>query len=318
MRNQEIVIVGGGPAGAACAAKLVEAGLEPLIVDKQGFPRHKICAGWLTPGVFNALGLRPEEYPLDLTVFPYLRIYLRGIPVRRQGRQYAIRRKEFDHWLLNRSGAEFIQHEVKDIQPTDKGYRLDGEIEAEILIGAGGTHCPVYRKFYAGRAPRSGGQILALEDEFLQDTADPVCRLWFFENDLPGYAWYVPKKGGYVNIGVGGKADLLKKRGSTIKDQWDYLVNKLRRMGLVRKESLNPRGYVYYLRGDDPQTLDGNLYLVGDSAGLATLDMGEGIGPAILSGQRAAEAILGRDAYRLDGVPEFSLLPSWLRWLVKG
>ena len=316
MKEYEVVIIGGGPAGAACAGKLIQAGLKPLVVDKDLFPRNKVCAGWLTPEVFNLLGVLPENYPGQLSVFPYLKIYLNGFPIRRRGIQYAIRRLEFDYWLLNRCGAEVIQGEVKDIQVVNGKYCLDGEIKAEFLVGAGGTHCPVYRKFFASENPRSGTQIIALEDEIQEDWVDPICRLWFFENELPGYAWYVPKDGGYINLGVGGNAAILKQRESTIQSQWDYFVDKVRRLGLVKETSLDPLGSVYHLRGQDPAPFINNLYLVGDAAGLATLDMGEGIGPAIQSGQLAADAILGESPYNLNSVSSYSLLPAWLRWLI--
>ena len=315
---RQIVIVGGGPAGAACADKLVAAGLNPLVVDQAAFPRQKVCAGWLTPDVFDSLEMRPEEYPGDLSVFPNLKIYLNGFPLTRPGKQYAIRRMEFDHWLLDRSGAEVIQHEVKDIQLAAGKYLLDGQIECEVLVAAGGTHCPVFRHFYGERHPRNGAKIIALEDEFQEDWQDPVCRLWFFENGLPGYAWYVPKTGGYLNIGVGGNLEKLKQRETTIQDHWEYLVRKIRKLGLTRKKGLEPRGYLYHLRGKDPQRLAENLYLIGDAAGLATLDMGEGIGPAIQSGLLAAKAISGEASFSYHAVERYSLLPSWLRWFLPG
>lgn len=317
MIHHKVVIVGGGPAGAACAGRLVQAGRDPLVVDKQIFPRQKLCAGWLTPEVFKSLGVLPQDYPADLTAFPYLRVHLNGIPFRRRGMQYAIRRLEFDHWLLERSGASVIHHEVKDIQPNDGGYCLDGLIQAEILIGAGGTHCPVYRRFYAEKFPRNGARIITLEDELKQDRRDPVCRLWFFENRLPGYAWYVPKKGGYVNIGVGGNLASLKQRGLTIQEQWDYFLEKISRMDLVGDVDLDPNGYIYHLRGDDPVVVADTLYITGDAAGLATLDMGEGIGPAIQSGLLVAEAILNRSSCSFDSVSKYSLLPGWLQWLAR-
>lgn len=315
MIHHRVVIVGGGPAGAACAKVLVEAGENPLVLDKDTFPRHKVCAGWLTPDVFASLEMHPEDYPGDLSVFPYLKIYLNGFPLTRSGKQYAIRRMEFDHWLLDRSGAKVIQHEVKDIQLTEGGYCLDGQIECEVLVGAGGTHCPVFRHFYGERHPRSGAKIIALEDEFQENWQDPVCRLWFFENGLPGYAWYVPKSGDYLNIGVGGNLEKLKQRGTTIQDHWEYLVRKIRKLGLTRKKGLQPRGYLYHLRGKEPQRLAENLYVIGDAAGLATLDMGEGIGPAIQSGQLAGEAILTQSSFSVETVSKYSLIPRWLRWV---
>jgi len=314
MRHYQVIIIGGGPAGAACAWRLIQDGIDCLILDKQSFPRPKICAGWITPRVLRDLDFNPSEYPYDLTLFQ--RIYINGFPILRPGKQYAIRRVEFDNWLLERSGAPVIQHDVKEISKSEKGYMIDGEYSAEYLIGAGGTHCPVYHTFFSNDQKRTGAQIVALEEEFSTDWRDGGCRLWFLENGLPGYAWYVPKEGGYLNIGVGGNAALLKQSGSNIQDHWDYLVQKLQDLGLVSQKEFQPEGYVYYLRGkQDPSQL-GNAILVGDAAGLATLDMGEGIGPAVRSGLLAAESILDKSEYSLAAIPEYSLIPKILQWAV--
>lgn len=316
MRSYPVVIVGGGPAGSACARKLSEAGVDCLIIDKADFPRQKTCAGWVTPEVFRLLGILPEQYPHSLTVFPKLRISFKGFPVLRPGRQYAIRRLEFDSWLLGLSQSEVLKHEVKEVKRTGKGFILDGQIEASILVGAGGTHCPVGRWARRESGPRDGAQIVALESEYPLDWHDPACRLWFLENKLPGYFWYVPKAGGYLNLGVGGNAAVLKRIGSTIQDQWEYLVGKLLGSGLIQEAPPDPRGYVYYLRGSSPAPSTKDLFLVGDAAGLATQDMGEGIGPAIHSGQLAAESILHGNPYSVQHVSRYSLLPPGLRWLV--
>ncbi len=313
MRHHRIIIVGGGPAGSACAWKLVQAGVDCLVLDKKTFPRPKICAGWITPEVLRDLQFEPNDYPHRLTSFPFLKIFLKGFPIIRPGRQYAIRRVEFDHWLLQRSGAPVILHQVKKITLIDQGYSIDGKYSAEFLIGAGGTHCPVYHTFFSNNKPRTGAQIVALEEEFAIDWQDGDCRLWFFDNGLPGYAWYVPKKGGYLNIGVGGNAAALKDRGSSIQDHWEYLVKKLQDKGLVSVKDFQPEGYIYYLRGSQDQFKRGNIFLVGDSIGLATLDMGEGIGPAIQSGLNAAEAILGEKEYSISNIHKYSLVPSFLK-----
>ena len=316
MKHHQVIIVGGGPAGSTCARKLVKASVDCLVLDKENFPRQKTCAGWITPQVFTDIGVNPDDYPYDLTEFPRLKIYINGFPILRPGKQYAIRRIEFDAWLLNRSRAVFIPHEVKRIWLTDQGYCIDGLYTAEYLIGAGGTHCPVYHTFFNEGGIRSGVRIVALEEEYLANWSDPSCRLWFFENSLPGYAWYVPKKNGYLNIGVGGNSAVLRERGDRIQDHWDYLVHSLQESGMIRGRSFNPRGYIYHLRGADRLIYRENLYLVGDSAGLATLDMGEGIGPAIRSGFLAAESILNNTSYSAARIPKYSLLPPGLRWLV--
>src|SRR3989304_302592 len=57
MHSCDVLIVGGGPAGSTCAWQLVRAGLDVLVMDKQVFPRDKVCAGWVTPPVGKSLQL---------------------------------------------------------------------------------------------------------------------------------------------------------------------------------------------------------------------------------------------------------------------
>ena len=62
MDSCDLLIVGGGPAGSACAWKAVRGGLDTIILDKSPFPRHKVCGGWITPAVLEALQIEPREY----------------------------------------------------------------------------------------------------------------------------------------------------------------------------------------------------------------------------------------------------------------
>jgi flavin-dependent dehydrogenase len=146
-----------------------------------------------------------------------------------------------------------------------------------------------------------------MEEEFPYTNTDPHCRLWFLEDGLPGYSWYVPKANGFVNVGVGGQVEVLKDRGDTLKKHWNKLVEKLESMGLVRGHIYKPSGHSYYLRQRQSELRRGNAFLVGDAAGLATMDMGEGIGPAIHSGRLAAESILTGGNYSVDAIPRYSL-----------
>ena len=59
----DVVIVGGGPAGSACAWRLRQAGLEVVVIDKAIFPRDKVCAGWITPQVLDDLRDRSRRLP---------------------------------------------------------------------------------------------------------------------------------------------------------------------------------------------------------------------------------------------------------------
>ena len=309
MRTADAIVVGGGPAGSTCAWKLREAGLHVLVLDRATFPRVKLCAGWVTPGVLRDLDLDPGDYPYSFMTFDALRLHLKFLSVSSRARQHSIRRYEFDEFLLRRAGAEVIGHKVKTVREDHGDYVIDDAFRCRYLVGAAGTACPVYRSLFQASNPRSSSlQIATLEQEFAYDWQDPTCHLWFFDDGLPGYAWYVPKANAYLNIGLGGIADRLKARSGHLRDYWRLFTAKLEQRRLVRYGDFRPTGYSYYLRGDVDQVGNGNAYLVGDAAGLATRDMGEGIGPAVASGIRAARSIVDGVPYSLAGIDRFSEL----------
>jgi flavin-dependent dehydrogenase len=312
MINTKILIIGAGPAGAACAGHLQQQGVDCLVLDKHTFPRPKPCAGWTTPEVWQLLQTSPQEYPYGLTHFSSFQVSVKGIRFRLKTNQYAIRRYEFDAWLLEKYQIQPVTHTVRRIERCKDGFIVDDTYSCQYLIGAGGTNCPV-RRFIDAEREQLGHkkQILAMEDEFEYPVVDHHCHLWFFENRLPGYSWYVPKANGYVNVGVGGSAARMSDRGDSIKRQWRHLIDSLAASGLVIGHDYQPRGYAYYLREKSPAIRQGNAFLLGDSAGLATNDMGEGIGPAIQSGILAASAIVENKPYTIRSIPRFSL-PSLL------
>ena len=112
MENCDVLIVGGGPAGSSCAWKLRRAGLSVCVLDKARFPRDKVCAGWITPQVIEALELDLADYRKERVLQP-----VTGFRTGRIGHSeseieygrivsYGIRRREFDHYLLQRCGAQ--------------------------------------------------------------------------------------------------------------------------------------------------------------------------------------------------------------------
>jgi flavin-dependent dehydrogenase len=306
MEEADVIIVGGGPAGSTCAWKLRESGIDALILDKQQFPRTKLCAGWLTPKVVHDLKIDRHSYPYSMTKFNKLHIHLYGRRIPIKTTQYAIRRKEFDDWLIRRSHIPLIHHSVKHILKENGHYIIDQAFRCRTLVGAGGTNCPVYHTFFKNDAPRPAKKaIISLETEFPYDIADHNCYLWFYENKLPGYSWYVPKDE-VLNIGIGGKLSVLKSRNETIRQHWDYFLEKLQKLSLISHVDPQPRGYLYYLRNKQIKAQKGNVYLIGDAAGLATSDMGEGIGPAVESGLRAAAAISSGKKMSFKSIRKYS------------
>jgi flavin-dependent dehydrogenase len=310
------VIVGGGPAGSSCACALRDSGLEVMIVDRARFPRNKLCGGWITPLVLDELEITPDDYALGRTLQPItgFRLSAIGGPQVQVGGtdvvSYGIRRCEFDEYLLRRSGARIREGvTLTAIEPIDNGWLLNREIRARMLVGAGGHFCPVGR--YLGNKG-SPAPVLAQEIEFEMDAsqaarskvAGEIPEL-FFCRDMLGYGW-VFRKDNYLNVGLG-RADS-HEISRHVKDFVGYLA----KTRAVETPDGGIAGHAYGLFGrSQRKILDGGVLLIGDAAGLAYPESGEGIRPAIESGLIAAHAILSADGdYDAE---KLSLYPELLR-----
>lgn len=302
----DVVIVGGGPAGSTCAWTLRRLGVDCTVLDKAVFPRQKLCAGWITPRALQLLEM--DAYPHGITAFDRFHLHFHGRTLALRTRQYAVVRKEFDHWLLKRAAVPVRTHQVRNIRRHHDHWVIDDEFRCRFIVGAGGTHCPVYYHLFKPINPRARDrQIAAMEDEFWYEYADPNCHLWFWEHGLPGYSWYVPKTDGIVNVGVGGVISRIKARGSNIAHHWRHLTTKLRQLELVTGREFTTRGHNYFLRHNIRRIWTDGACVIGDAAGLATRDLGEGIGPAVRSGILAAHAIAEGKAATYTSIPAYSL-----------
>jgi flavin-dependent dehydrogenase len=316
VQTADVVVVGGGPAGSACARELASSGSDVVVLDRAIFPRTKLCAGWVTPEAMADLELDLADYPGRLLTFDKLHLHWKWLGVSHSSRQHSIRRFEFDNFLLQRSGARVLKHKVQNIERQDDEFVIDGKIHCRYLVGAGGTACPVYRSLFRQLNPRAHElQTATLEQEYRFDWRDGDCHLWFFRDGLPGYAWYVPKQKGYINIGLGGMSAKLKAGDKPLQFYWQQFIAHLRKLALIDDTELQPKGHSYYLRGSVDVVRSGNAFIVGDSVGLATRDMCEGIGPAVRSGRLAARAIAEGSEYTLDGLSRYSGRGFASKWL---
>jgi flavin-dependent dehydrogenase len=289
--------VGGGPAGSTCARELRRAGWDVVVADRAKFPRDKVCAGWLTPRVFELLELDPDEYRatgLTLQEITGFRTGLIGSdPIETQYSRvvsYAIRRCEFDEYLLRRSGARVLESTPIHTLHRDATIWVANEtIESPIVIGAGGHFCPVAKHLRGGTD--STPPVVAKEAEFrlARDAADrvPAYPELLFCRDFEGYGWCV-RKGDYVNIGIGRRDS--KQFANHVKD---FMALVQRRYAVTAPADAAWRGHAYLASGTGPRPLIGPaMLLVGDAAGLAYPERGEGISPAIESGHLAAETLI--------------------------
>jgi geranylgeranyl reductase family protein len=299
MERCDVLIVGGGPAGSSCARRLRQLGLDVLITDRSTFPRDKVCAGWVTPQVIEDLELDCDDYRRGRTFQPItgFRTAIVGSSHKVDTRydrpvSFGIRRCEFDQYLLERSGARLhLGDSMSTIDREAGGWIVNGSIEATMLVGAGGHFCPVAR-WLNGRDDRRP-LVVAQEAEFAIDADEAA--LWtaaagvpelYFRRDLTGYGWCF-RKDQYINVGFG-----LLGPGSLPKATAEFVDFLRAERQIPARKSLRWRGHAY-LVSQEPRrrAVDDGVILIGDAAGVAYPQSGEGIRPAIESGLLAAETI---------------------------
>ena len=300
MDHCEVLVVGGGPAGSSCARALVQAGVDACVIDKAAFPRDKVCGGWITPQTVTSLALDLDTYGCGRTLQPItsFAVGLLGGRVAkvdyRRPVSWAIRRCEFDDYLLRRAGARLrLDEPVEAIERVPGGWFVNGSLRARLLVGAGGHGCPVARTL--GRDDAAGGEPIAGQEvEFAMTPAEaancsvPATQpLLLFCRDLRGYGWCV-RKGDFVNVGLG------RIGGHGLNRQVRAFWDELARSGVVAgapRTAFKGHAYLSYPASRRPGVSDGAL-LIGDAAGLADPQSGEGIRTAIESGLLAAAAIV--------------------------
>lgn len=166
--RSDVVVVGGGPAGASLAIRLARAGTEVCVVDRARFPRDKPCGEFLSPGatpILEDLGVRRAVEAAGARRLERVRIVAHGAAVELgfpddEGAApwgYSLSRRALDAILLDAAraaGARVLEAtRVEGVRFEPGGAVIvsrgaDGEpleIGARLVVGAGGRNCPVAR-----------------------------------------------------------------------------------------------------------------------------------------------------------------------------
>jgi len=278
MKKVDVIIVGAGPAGTACALYLLKAGLTALIVEKEAFPRYHIGES-LTGECGNCLrdlGLEAQMQAIGWPVKYGVTVYGAGaqnsfwVPVQKRNEEnrleptftWQVRRSDFDRMLLETAiqrGAEVVTGEA--IAPIVEGdvvkglrYRTpDGsiaDIYSDVLVDASGQ-----ATFLASKSKLTSKKELGPYDRqvaiFTQvknaqrDAGDAAGNTLIFTQKPYHWGWFIPLDEAVTSVGVVVPGDYFKAANCT---REDFLRNELRTLNPEMSRRLPDLNFVEPVR----------------------------------------------------------------------
>ena len=331
--NPDVVVVGGGPAGAAAAYWLAKSGHTVTLLEKKEYPREKTCGDGLTPRGIHELRLMGFDFTVpELHRIRGLRSYGAGLSIEMEWPDHpiypnwgaVIRRADLDGQvasLAEKQGVVIRQHVTASPSIVDghlAGVEIvdNGEIELinpRVVVIADGATARFGRPLGIGR-DRSAPYGLALRAYYSSPAADDDMIESLLDlhdqngKNVPGYGWTFPLGDGTVNIGVGLLSTSARWKGLNTTKLLDTYLDNLPDHWQVDADSrlTEPVGGKLSMAFSGGPVVGPNWVLVGDAVGAINPFTGEGIAYAYETGRLAAasvhDALISRD---LTGLQQY-------------
>ncbi|NPA22122.1 MAG: geranylgeranyl reductase family protein [Candidatus Micrarchaeota archaeon] len=318
----DVIIVGGGPGGSGTALHLKDSGLKVALLDKESFPRDKVCGDGVSGKssvILKQLGLFDKM--LELPHGPGYGVWLSSpkgvdfiVDIRdRKGKDAkpngaVVRRYDFDNFLFREASSlenvdafegytvfDLIKEgdQVVGVKARDKDGNVH-EFYGKIVVGADGMNSIVANKI--GQFEKDPDHYVVAVRGYYDgvEGMKEVIEIHFVEEALPGYFWIFPLEGKKANVGMGMLLRDVQKHKANLKDIMDKIIKehpKFKDRFKNAKLISEIKGWGLPLGSKRRKGYDNGVLLVGDAASLIDPFTGEGIGNALLSSKLAAQVI---------------------------
>jgi geranylgeranyl reductase family protein len=303
---QEVIIVGGGPAGAYCALNLAKKGLKPTILD-HSHPREKPCGGGISPPVLEKFPFL-EKFRSKGFTFGNFRIITcidTQVMTRSLENGFCISRKYLDQGILEmavQNGVKLISEKALNIKKKGKTWNVATNkriFTTKVLVGADGVNSIVRRKTIGPYSPKKIGSFstknLGLTFGYITNRLQQEDATIKFLAEIPGYIWVFPGKD-FSNIGIGGRlphGNMLKRLLDTFINSYFPEIKIVSRYASMLPSASDPNFFQLHCAGS-------NWILIGDAAGHVDPISGGGILYALWGGELAAKAIESKNPKSFD------------------
>jgi flavin-dependent dehydrogenase len=281
----DLIVVGAGPAGSACAITAVRAGARVLLLDKDSFPRHKVCGEFVSPESLHIVdSLLGANKFSDRPKITSSRIFLdsRQITVPVVPAASSIPRYDLDAALLlaAKDAGVDVREEVlvRDVRTGTNVTTTIGEFTAKAVINASGRWSQLTQ-----RESPDTTKWIGLKAHFNEQPAPQSVDLYFFPG---GYCGVQPIDGQGVNACAMVQANVARSLEEVF-----ALHPELQHRSRDWQQRF-PTVTTSGLRFRDPRTEDRGMFLAGDAAAFIDPFAGDGISLALHGGVMAAQAVM--------------------------
>ncbi|HEY2747511.1 MAG TPA: geranylgeranyl reductase family protein [Polyangia bacterium] len=301
-REHDVIVVGGGPAGATAALVAARKGLRVVLFDRARFPRDKVCGDAITPlgvAMLRELRLLDDVRAIADETLDHIAIAVGGEArtSRLETPLLVVNRRALDALLITRAGAfadvrqgwhvDDIVREGDAIAGVT-GTTPDGRrfcARARVVIGADGATSIVARRA-AVADPVGPAPLVATRAYFRGVALDRRAAEFHFVPALAGgYLWIFPAGADRCNVGLCARPDVMASSGRGLRQWRDQLLGSAAFAPRFREASLLSAFEGWPIPTGMPRPLAGaGFVLVGDAAGLADALWGDGIDTAFVSG----------------------------------
>lgn len=305
----DVIISGAGPAGCTAALALRSSGLSVALIEKEMFPREKVCGDAIPAYVPKVLATIDPSYRAALeeiedkkpvSICRYVAPDRTALDISFREKGLVCRRSVFDSFLLDLASrldnlTVLTGTRIKDIRAGDQGFSVSTgngeELTARLLIGCDGSTGISKRILTPCKQEPSEGSV-AVRAYFsgIKDNPPETLEFHFLKELLPGYFWIFPLPGNEFNAGIGMPSAKVKSGKINLRD----LLMKI----IENDPVIGPRFSGASVKGDikghflpvftRKRKISGDRFMLcGDAASLVNPATGAGIGQAMQSGRYA-------------------------------
>lgn len=300
LRNN-IIIIGGGLAGMAAAIHLSLAGLQVTLIEKNKFPRHKVCGEYISNEVLPYLRWLGAD-PAELGVAGISRVLVSSVSGKTMESVlplggFGVSRYALDHFLMKRAvaaGVEWIEDTVTDVRYEDNRFAVQtlthGQLQAEVALGAYGKRAALDQRLSRGFLQRKS-PWLAVKGHYEGTFPDGLVALHNFSG---GYCGVSKVEQGILNICYLVSYDSFRRYANIDTHRQEvlcrniYLKNIFDNSRPLFEQPLT----ISQVSFEEKTKVEQHMLMLGDTAGLIHPLCGNGMAMAIDSARMAAEGVL--------------------------